>query len=135
MRTVPPWIVVSIGIVQTGQSAFAASTQVWLEKGQIVLLLENGEEVPLEAGNYLSCDEDAEGAESDKGCNALPLALAPAAPAGLIAGLASAPLAASSATVLGAIAVPAVGVAAVAAGVAMGLSSSSQTNSTPSTNN
>lgn len=125
----------------------AAGTQVWLTSGEIYLVLENGEEVVLTEGNYLSCEEETSTTQSsEERCEILPLAIAPAAPAGLVAslgstgsaaavgGLATAPLAATSATVIGSVVIPAIGFGVVAAGVAASIASSESTTSTNSTN-
>ncbi|MEM7237733.1 MAG: hypothetical protein AAF501_07920 [Pseudomonadota bacterium] len=127
----------AIGLAAQAHPVMAAGTQVWLTQGEVFLILENGEEVTLTAGNYLSCEEDGTGGATD-GCEVLPLAIAPLAPASFIGGLATAPLAVAPATIIGSVVVPAVGIAAVATGVALSLSATNETNgttSTPSTNN
>ncbi|MEM7176523.1 MAG: hypothetical protein AAGD47_16325 [Pseudomonadota bacterium] len=125
----------------------ATGTQVWLTSGEVYLVLENGEEVLLTEGNYLSCEAESETAQSsEERCEILPLALAPAAPAGLVTslgsaggaaaagGLAAAPLAATSATVIGSVIIPVIGVGVLAAGIAASVASTESTNSTNSTN-
>ncbi len=133
--------------VSLGSPAMATGTQVWLTSGEIFLTLENGEEVVLTEGNYLSCETDSENTQTaEERCEILPIALAPAAPAGLVTslgsaggaaaagGLAAAPLAATTATVIGTVVVPAIGIGVVAAGIAASIASTESTTSTNSTN-
>lgn len=136
MRPFSGLLAMSIGLGLSAPVASASSTQVWLTEGEVFLTLENGEEVTLTAGNYMACDERPD-TDTDDSCEILPLAIAPIAPAAIIGGLASAPLAVAPATIIGTVVAPAVGAAAVAAGVALGITSTNQTNvtTTPSTNN
>ncbi|MEM7507196.1 MAG: hypothetical protein AAF415_10650 [Pseudomonadota bacterium] len=137
MRYRPDQAIGSLAICLTCAATIAATlsasagTEVWLDQGNVTLTLPSGKTVEMEPGTHAACDDDD--------CTLTPLALAPARPEGLQAaaqaagGLAQAPLSGLG-SVLPEVALPAIGVGAVAAGLALGLTSGSSTTSTTNTN-